>query len=101
MRGVRVSLAEVEERATAIPGVYDCAACVVDHPETGEALVLSIVYDQKARILLEEVRRHFPAHWTIDAIRLVSELPRTSTGKIARSSLSVLVGTPCSNLTTK
>jgi acyl-CoA synthetase (AMP-forming)/AMP-acid ligase II len=89
MRGVRVSLAEVEERATAFPGVYECAACAVDHPETGEAVDLFIVPDQKARIVLEEVRRHLPAHWTIDSIRLVSELPRTSAGKIARSSLSV------------
>jgi acyl-coenzyme A synthetase/AMP-(fatty) acid ligase len=40
MRGMRVSLAEVEERATAIPGVYECAACAVDHPEVGEAVVL-------------------------------------------------------------
>ena len=40
MRGMRVSLAEVEERATAIPGVYERAACAVDHPEVGEAVVL-------------------------------------------------------------
>jgi acyl-CoA synthetase (AMP-forming)/AMP-acid ligase II len=91
MRGVRVSIAEVEERASAIPGVYECAACAVDHPETGEAVVLFIVYDQKARIVLEEVRRHLPAYWTIDSIRLISELPKTSAGKIVRSSLSALV----------
>jgi acyl-CoA synthetase (AMP-forming)/AMP-acid ligase II len=93
MRGVRVSIAEVEERTNSIPGVYECAACAVDHPEeTGEAVVLFIVYDQKAGIVLEEVRRHLPAHWTIDSIRLVSELPKTSAGKIARSSLPALVG---------
>jgi len=91
MRGMRVSLAEVEERATAIPGVYECAACAVDHPEVGEAVVLFVVPDQKARIVLEEVHRRLPAHWTLDSIRLVSELPRTSAGKIARSSISVLV----------
>jgi long-chain acyl-CoA synthetase len=49
MRGTRVSLAEVEERVTAIPGVYECGACAVDHPEAGEALVLFIVPDQGAR----------------------------------------------------
>ena len=91
MRGVRVSLAEIEERTAAVPGVYECAACAVDHPETGEAAVLFIVPDQKARIVLEDVRRHVPAHWTIASIRLVSELPKTSAGKIARSSLSLVV----------
>ena len=86
-----MSLAEIEERTAAVPGVYECAACAVDHPETGEAAVLFIVPDQKARIVLEDVRRHVPAHWTIASIRLVSELPKTSAGKIARSSLSLVV----------
>jgi acyl-CoA synthetase (AMP-forming)/AMP-acid ligase II len=89
MRGVRVSFPEVEARVTAIPGVYECVARAVEHPEAGEALVLFIVPDQGAGIGVEEVRRHLPAHWSIDSIRLVSELPRTSTGKIALSSLPI------------
>jgi acyl-CoA synthetase (AMP-forming)/AMP-acid ligase II len=98
MRGMRVSFAEVEERVTAIPGVYESAALAVDNPEAGEALVLFIVPDQGARIVVEEVRRHLPAHWTLDSIRLISELPKTSAGKIARSSLSVLgKEIPCSS----
>lgn len=87
MRGMRVSFPEVEARVTAIPGVYECVARAIDHPEAGEALVLFIVPDQGASIALEEVRRHLPAHWPIDSIRLVSELPKTSAGKIALSSL--------------
>ena len=82
-----MSFAEVERRVTAIPGVYECAARAVDHPEAGEALVLFIVPDQGTTIVMEEVRRHLPAHWALDSIRLVSELPKTSAGKIARSSL--------------
>jgi acyl-CoA synthetase (AMP-forming)/AMP-acid ligase II len=102
MRGIRVSLAEVEERVTAIPGVYECAALATDHAEAGEALVLFIVPDQGARIGVEEIRRHLPVHWTLGSIRLVSELPKTATGKIARSSLSVLAEElSCSNLMTK
>ena len=76
--------------------------CAVDHPEAGEALVLFIVPDQGARIVEEEVRRHLPAHWALDSIRLVSELPKTSAGKIARSALSALgKELPCSNLKKK
>jgi acyl-CoA synthetase (AMP-forming)/AMP-acid ligase II len=89
MRGTRVSLAEVEERVAAIPGVYECGACAVDHPEAGEALVLFIVPDQGARIVTEEIHRHLPAHWALDSIRLVSALPQTSAGKLARSALSL------------
>ncbi len=90
IRGTRVSLAEVESRVTAIPGVYECGACAVDHPEAGEALLLLIVPDQGARLVKEEIRHHLPAHWTLDSIRFVSELPKTSAGKIARPALSVL-----------
>jgi acyl-CoA synthetase (AMP-forming)/AMP-acid ligase II len=89
MRGIRVSLAEVAARVTAIPGVYECAPRAVDHPEAGEALVLFIVPDHRTTIVMEEVRRHLPAHWTLDSIRLVSELPKTSSGKIAASALPV------------
>lgn len=89
MRGMRVSFPEVEARVSAIPGVYECVARATNHPEAGEALVLFIVPDQGVTIGIEEVRRHLPAHWAIDSIRLVSELPKTSVGKIALSSLSV------------
>jgi len=98
MRGIRVSFAEVEERVAAMPGVDECATVAVDHPEAGEAMVLFIVPEPNARIVEEEVRRRLPAHWALDSIRLVSELPKTSAGKIARS-LLVAEGkeAPCSN----
>jgi acyl-CoA synthetase (AMP-forming)/AMP-acid ligase II len=89
MRGVRVSFSEVEAKVAAIPGVYECAARATDHPEAGEALVLFIVADSGATIGVEEIHRHVPAHWAIDSVRLVSELPKTAGGKIALSSLPV------------
>jgi acyl-CoA synthetase (AMP-forming)/AMP-acid ligase II len=90
MRGTRVSLAEIEARVAAIPGVYECGACVVEHPEAGDALVLLIVPDQGVKLATEEIRRNLPAHWTLNSIRLVAELPKTSVGKIARPALSAL-----------
>jgi len=89
MRGIRVSLAEVTAKVNAIPGVYECAARAVEHPEAGEALALFIVPDQGAKIASDEVRRHLPAHWALDSVRLVSELPKNSRGKIALSALPV------------
>lgn len=88
MRGTRVSFAEVEQRVVTIPGVYDCAAVAVDHPEAGEALALFVVPDPGVAIAAEEVRRRLPAHWTLDSVHLVSQLPMTATGKVARSVLA-------------
>jgi len=87
MRGIRVSFPEVEAKVAAIPGVYECVARATHHADAGEALVLFVVPDRGARIEAEEVRRQLPAYWSIDSIRLVPELPRTSAGKIALSSL--------------
>jgi len=87
MRGMRVSFTEAEETVASMPGVYECAARAVEHPEAGEALQLFIVPEPGASLCLEDVRRHIPAHWALDSIHLVSELPKTSTGKIARPSL--------------
>ena len=87
MRGIRVGLAEVEARVAAVPGVYECAAAAVPHPEVGEALVLYIVPDEKAHDVANQVRNSLPATWTCDSIRIVSTIPKTSRGKISREVL--------------
>jgi len=89
MRGIRVSFAEVEARVTAIPEIYECAASAVDHPEAGEALVLFVVPNPGAQVSGQGIRRHLPAHWAVDSIHFVPELPRTSAGKVSLSSLTV------------
>ncbi|MGA2372303.1 MAG: class I adenylate-forming enzyme family protein [Candidatus Korobacteraceae bacterium] len=88
VRGVRVNFAEVEARVAAVPGVYECAASAVAHPEAGEALVLYIVPDKTADRVADRVRRILPVHWTCDSIRIVSELPKTSSGKVSREALA-------------
>ncbi|MFZ0339534.1 MAG: class I adenylate-forming enzyme family protein [Terracidiphilus sp.] len=88
IRGTRVSFAEVEGTVAAIPGVYECGACAVAHPEAGEALMLLVVPERGKLVETEEIRKKLPAHWMIDSIRQVSELPKTSNGKLARSVIS-------------
>lgn len=90
IRGVRVSFAEVEGRVAALPGVFECAAVAGAHPEAGEALELFIVPENGATDLPERVRRSLPPHWTCAAVNLVSELPKTSNGKIARFLLKTI-----------
>jgi acyl-coenzyme A synthetase/AMP-(fatty) acid ligase len=74
----------------ALPGVFECAAAAAAHPEAGEALELFIVPDNGAADLPERVRRSLPPHWTCAAVNLVSELPKTSNGKIARFLLKTI-----------
>jgi acyl-CoA synthetase (AMP-forming)/AMP-acid ligase II len=87
IRGVRVSFAEIEAAVAAMPGVYECAASAVPHEEAGEALVLWVVPEQGAQKLEEQVRHSLPVHWTCESIKIVSEIPKTSHGKISLLSL--------------
>lgn len=91
VRGYRVSLTEVEAKVAAVPGVCQCAAAGVRHPEAGEAIALFVVgedgSDNGSQSLLENVRRALPSQWTCASVKLVQEIPRTPNGKIARSKL--------------
>lgn len=91
MRGVRVSFEEVEAKVAAIPGVYECAAAAVAHPEVGEALALYIVPDKGAGDIIDKVRRSLPTNWTCESIQIVSEIPKTVRGKVSRVSLPATV----------
>jgi acyl-coenzyme A synthetase/AMP-(fatty) acid ligase len=101
IRGVRVSVGEVETRVAAIAGVNECAALGVQHAEAGEALALLVVPDRKiadaddggtnSNSLASVVRRALPPHWTCVSIKMVAELPRTGNGKIARAELHKLL----------
>jgi acyl-CoA synthetase (AMP-forming)/AMP-acid ligase II len=90
IRGIRVSFAEVEAKVAATPGVYECAASSIPHPEAGEALALFIVPEKGAIDLPERVRRAIPPQWTCSAVNLVADLPKTSNGKIARYLLNTI-----------
>jgi len=90
MRGLRVSFAEVEATVAATPGVDECAATAVPHPEAGEALVLYVVTGDGESGVVERIRHAFPPQWTCASIRVVAELPKTVNGKISRSELQTL-----------
>ncbi len=91
MRGIRVSFAEVEAKVAATPGVDECAAAAVQHPEAGEAVVLFVVAASGENGVVENIRHTLPPQWTCASIRVVDELPKTANGKIARSKLRTMV----------
>jgi len=88
MRGQRVSFAEVEAQVAALPGVLECAAQAVAHPESGEALALLVVPKEGARLAWDQMRPRLPAHWSFDSVRFVPELPKTANGKLSRAALA-------------
>lgn len=85
MRGVRVSFAEVEAKVAAVPGVFECAATAVPHPEVGEALALYVVPENRAGDVINRVRQSLSATWTCESIQVVPAIPKTLRGKVARS----------------
>jgi acyl-CoA synthetase (AMP-forming)/AMP-acid ligase II len=103
IRGVRVSVGEVEAKVGAMAGVSECAAVGVKHPEAGEAVALLVVADpglangvtadSRGDDFGDRVRRALPSHWTCVAVKVVPALPRTANGKIARSQLATLLTT--------
>ncbi len=82
-----MSFAEVEATVAVVPGVCECAAVAVPHPEAGEALALYIVPDKGAKNVLEQVRRTIPVQWTCESINIVSEIPKNPRGKVILASL--------------
>jgi acyl-CoA synthetase (AMP-forming)/AMP-acid ligase II len=90
IRGVRVSFSEVEARVAAVPGVYECAATAMKHPEAGEALALFIVADDQCNGVAQRVRSALLPQWTCASVNVVPELPKTENGKIARSQLQAI-----------
>lgn len=90
VRGIRVSLTEVEDLISGIKGVEDVGVCSVAHDEAGEALAVSIVLAPGAdfEITKSLIAKTLPAAWTCPVIRAVTQLPRTLSGKLSRAALS-------------
>jgi acyl-CoA synthetase (AMP-forming)/AMP-acid ligase II len=91
VRGRRVALAEIEERVAAVSGVAECAAAGVPHAEAGEAIALFVVNAGDPAGLEARVRGALPTAWDCAFVRLVPELPHTSSGKVSRVGVSRLV----------
>lgn len=88
IRGVRVSFGEVESKVATVPGVFECAAASVPHPEAGEQLALYVVPENGVNDLPAKIHQTLPPPWDCGAIYVVEELPRTTNGKLARSRLA-------------
>jgi amino acid adenylation domain-containing protein len=96
VRGHRVEPGEIETVLATHPAVAAAAVVVVG---TGlDARILAVVVPADGQRpttlgLKAHCVAHLPSYMVIDALRLVTELPRTSNGKVDRAAL-VATGTP-------
>jgi long-chain acyl-CoA synthetase len=94
--GLKVPLKDVDEAVAAMGGVLDCGAFVLPHRTVGDLICMAIVLEPGADTEIEEGKARIarqlgswaPRFWTV-----VTEIPRTLTGKIRREFLADLART--------
>jgi L-proline---[L-prolyl-carrier protein] ligase len=92
-RGIRVELGEIEAVIASLPGVREVAAVATPDPAITarlHALVIPAGADITVADITSRCRELLPSYMVPD-IHLLGGLPKTSTGKIARSELGALL----------
>ena len=88
--GQNIAPAEIEEVAILYTDVIDCAVVGVPHATLGEVPYLFVVAEQgrlDVEALLAHCRRSLSSYKIPEATHIVSEIPRTGSGKIMRFKL--------------
>ena len=89
--GFNVYPNEVEEVATACPGVAECACVGVPDEKTGEAVKLFVVKAPGATLAAEDIVAHcraaMAAYKVPRSVRFIDALPKSPIGKILRREL--------------
>lgn len=94
--GVNVYPAEVERRLLEHPAVAEAAAFGVPDEEWGQHLVAAVILRSGCRLTPDELRVHCRAGLqrakVPRQVLVVTELPRTASGKVARAGLAQALG---------
>jgi fatty-acyl-CoA synthase len=89
--GEWISSIELENALVAHPAVQEAAVVAVPHPKWGERPLAVIVVKSGASVAPEALRAHLASHVAAyaipDAYVFVTEIPRTSTGKMLKAKL--------------
>jgi long-chain acyl-CoA synthetase len=88
--GQNIAPAEIEEVVVRHPQVTDCAVVGIKHATLGEVPCLFVVAKQDELdldSLLDHCRAHLSSYKIPEATHIVSEIPRTGSGKIMRFKL--------------
>jgi amino acid adenylation domain-containing protein len=91
-RGYRIELGEIEVALAALGSLEECAAVAVPHEAWGSAIIAWVAPRNGAQVDEIEVKRHvagrLPQYMVPVAVRVLDELPKTSTGKVDRTILT-------------
>ena len=88
--GQNIAPAEIEEVAIQHPQVIDCAVVGVAHPTLGEVPYLFVVAERgqvDVESLLAHCRKSLSSYKIPEATHIVTQIPRTGSGKIMRFKL--------------
>ncbi|WP_217155464.1 class I adenylate-forming enzyme family protein [[Mycobacterium] fortunisiensis] len=89
-KGLKVSLAEIDERVAALPGIREAAAFALPDTETGERVAVAVIADVPDAMSLELITTPLVdaglAKWKLPEQIVLWEgpLPRTESGKVQR-----------------
>jgi acyl-coenzyme A synthetase/AMP-(fatty) acid ligase len=90
VRGYRIEIGEIEATLQAHPDIADVAVVLAGTGMDAKIVAYVVTAGPSAPGLLE-LKRHcattLPRHMIIDAVRHVTELPRTLTGKLDRQAV--------------
>jgi amino acid adenylation domain-containing protein len=90
-RGYRVELGDVEAALNSHPAVALAAAIAVPHEEWGTAIVACVVPGKGGTVTERQIRSHvasrLPRYMVPARVQVMSDLPKTSTGKVDRRRL--------------
>ncbi len=90
----RISPFEIEDVASQIPGIIECAAVGIPDEILGEAIVLFIVTDGsdiKEQEIMLYCKQNLAIYKLPKRIVFIAELPKTASGKIKREELKQLM----------
>jgi amino acid adenylation domain-containing protein len=91
-RGEKVAPKEVENRLTSIPGVRECAVIGVPDDLLGQAVKAFVVLQAGAALTEQEIQveaaQRLESFMVPKYVAIVPDLPKTTTGKIAKTQLS-------------
>jgi acyl-CoA synthetase (AMP-forming)/AMP-acid ligase II len=100
-KGMKISLAEVDEAAISLAGVQEAACYGVPDSQTGERLVLAVRYSgvqASFAAITRQLRSAGLAAWKLpeQIVFWTEPLPRTSSGKVQRRAVAAgASGRPC------
>jgi acyl-CoA synthetase (AMP-forming)/AMP-acid ligase II len=93
--GANIYPREIEEALFTHPSVADCAVLGVPHPRLGETAVACVVVRPGAELTLDEMLAFLApriARYKLpERLIVVSELPRTPTGKVQKGALATMI----------